>query len=54
MVLFFKFFPKNRSDMATIYHKFSYIYNCDLSFIIISLRSPSRFKEKMGFQKMPW
>jgi hypothetical protein len=54
MVLFFTFFPKNGSDMATIYHIFSYFSNWNLCFITIFLRSPPRFKEKMDFQKMPW
>jgi hypothetical protein len=30
MVLFFKFFTKNGSDMATIYHIFSYFSNWNL------------------------
>jgi hypothetical protein len=54
MVLFFTFFTKNGSDIATIYHIFSHFSNWNFGFITISLHSPPRFKEKMDFQKMPW
>lgn len=54
MVFIFINNPENGSDIATIDHSFSGFSTGVFRFTTMCLCSPSRFKEKMGFQKKPW